>query len=146
MPTIAFILTFISMINTTSERLKASNFFICLYFSFYEQLKFRGQLSWPWKKFYNLGAWLHYFDCVLAVMWMSVFCISFSQFHVLVFGMVCDCGISWPYSLVKCSLHTHYLLVMIAVNFCEHQAQLKHRAWSGSKLIDTLMVYCVFPK
>ena len=54
MPTIAGILTFISMINTTSARLKARNFFICRYFSFYEQLKFRAQLSWAWKKFYNL--------------------------------------------------------------------------------------------
>ena len=39
MPTILGILTFISKINTTSERLKARNFFICRYFSFYEQLK-----------------------------------------------------------------------------------------------------------
>ena len=45
MPTIVGILTFIGMINTTSERLKARNFFICPYFSFYEQLKFRAQLS-----------------------------------------------------------------------------------------------------
>ena len=45
MPTIVGILTFISMINTTSERLKARKFFICRYFSFYEQLKFRAQLS-----------------------------------------------------------------------------------------------------
>ena len=45
MPTIVGILTFISMINTVSERLKARNFFICQYFSFYEQLKFRAQLS-----------------------------------------------------------------------------------------------------
>ena len=56
MPTIVGILTFISKINTTSERLKARNFFICQYFSFYEQLKFRAQLSWAWKKFYNLKA------------------------------------------------------------------------------------------
>ena len=40
MPTIVGILTFISMINTTSERLKAINFFICRYFIFNEQLKF----------------------------------------------------------------------------------------------------------
>ena len=40
MPTIVGILTFISMINTTSERLKARNFFICRYFSVYEPLKF----------------------------------------------------------------------------------------------------------
>ena len=36
---------FISMMNTTSERLKARNFLICGYFMFYEQLKFRGQLN-----------------------------------------------------------------------------------------------------
>ena len=45
MPTIVGILTFISMINTASERLKARNFFICQNFSFYEELKFRAQLS-----------------------------------------------------------------------------------------------------
>ena len=46
MPTIVGILTIISMINTTSERLKARNFFICRYFSyFFEQLKFHAQLS-----------------------------------------------------------------------------------------------------
>ena len=57
MPTIVGILTLISMINTTSERLKGRNFFICWYFSFYEQLKFRAQLSLAWKFFYNLRAW-----------------------------------------------------------------------------------------
>ena len=31
-------------------------FFICRLFSFYEQLKFRAQLSWVRKKFYNLWA------------------------------------------------------------------------------------------
>ena len=45
MPTIVCILTFISMVNTTSVRLKARNFFICQYFSFYEQLKFRDESS-----------------------------------------------------------------------------------------------------
>ena len=45
MQTIVDILTFISMINTTSERLKARNFFICRYFSLYKQLKYRAQLS-----------------------------------------------------------------------------------------------------
>ena len=44
MPTIIGILTLISMINTTSSRLKARNFFICQYFSFYEQLKFCAKL------------------------------------------------------------------------------------------------------
>ena len=45
MPTVVSILILISMINTTSERLKARNFFICRYFSFYEQLKFCAQLK-----------------------------------------------------------------------------------------------------
>ena len=40
MPTIVGILTFISMINATSERLKARNFVIPQYFSFYEQWNF----------------------------------------------------------------------------------------------------------
>ena len=44
MPTIVGILTFISMINTTSERLKARYILICRYFSIYEQLEF--MLSW----------------------------------------------------------------------------------------------------
>ena len=44
MPTIVGILTFISVINITSERLKEGHFFSCRYFSFYEQLN-RAQLS-----------------------------------------------------------------------------------------------------
>ena len=47
MPTIIIvgILTFISMITATSERLKARNVFIVQHCSFYEQLKFHAQLS-----------------------------------------------------------------------------------------------------
>ena len=56
MPTIVGILTFISMIKTASERLKARKIFICWYFSCYVQFKFHALLSWAWKKFNNLGA------------------------------------------------------------------------------------------
>ena len=45
MPTIVGILILISLINTIFEILKARNFFICRYFSFYEQLKVSAQLS-----------------------------------------------------------------------------------------------------
>ena len=45
MPTIVGILTFISMIKTTSERPTARHSFIRLYFCFYEQLKFPAQLG-----------------------------------------------------------------------------------------------------
>ena len=45
MPTIVGIVTFISMINTTSEGLKAREVFIFQHLSFYEQLKFHAQLS-----------------------------------------------------------------------------------------------------
>ena len=45
MPTIVGILTFISMVNTTSESLKARKGFIFYVFRFYEQLKFHAQLS-----------------------------------------------------------------------------------------------------
>ena len=39
------ILTFISMINTILNSLKARDVFIFQHFSFYEQLKFHAQLS-----------------------------------------------------------------------------------------------------
>ena len=45
MSAIAGILTFISLINTTFESLKARNSFTFRYFSFFEQLKFCAQLS-----------------------------------------------------------------------------------------------------
>ena len=45
MPTIVGILTFVGMINTTSESLKARNIFIFKHFSYFEQLKFHAQLS-----------------------------------------------------------------------------------------------------
>ena len=47
-----YILTFISMINTTSESLKAREVFILQHVSFCEQLKFHAQLSWEYDKFY----------------------------------------------------------------------------------------------
>ena len=37
-----------------------------------------------------------YFDCILVVMWLFVFCAPSSPCP----GLVCDCGITWPYSLV----------------------------------------------
>ena len=56
MPTMVGILTFISMINTISERLTARRFIILRYFSFYEHLKFRAHLSRARNMLYNLGA------------------------------------------------------------------------------------------
>ena len=47
LPTIVVgIFTFISMINTTSESMKAKKIFIFQHFRFYEQLKYHAQLSW----------------------------------------------------------------------------------------------------
>ena len=43
MPTVVGILTFISLINTTSESLKAKIVFIFQDFSVYEQFKFHAQ-------------------------------------------------------------------------------------------------------
>ena len=55
-PTIVGILTFISMINTTSESLKAGKDFIFQHFSFDVQLKFYAQLRLALKKLHNLWA------------------------------------------------------------------------------------------
>ena len=52
-------------------------------------------------KFYNLEAWLLIFNCVIAVMWLFLLRVSSLQCCTL----VCNCGISWPYSLAfLCSL------------------------------------------
>ena len=57
-PTIVgiLILTFGSMTNTAHSTLKAGKVLIFQHFSFCEQLKLQAQLSWAWKKFYNLEA------------------------------------------------------------------------------------------
>ena len=60
MPTADDILTFISRKNKTSESSKARNIFIFQHFSFYEKLKVPAQLSWAWKTFYNLEAWVDF--------------------------------------------------------------------------------------
>ena len=57
MPTLVGILTFISMINTSYESLKAINTYLFQHLSLYELVKFYAQLSWAWKKLYNLKAW-----------------------------------------------------------------------------------------
>ena len=64
MPTI--VLTFISIINTAPERLKARNVFICRYFSFYEQLK-------------GVCALRGYFG----PLWSQKLKIDFHQFHLI---------------------------------------------------------------
>ena len=38
----------------------------CQYFSFYEQLNIRAQMSWAWKTFYNLGTWKYILTWILA--------------------------------------------------------------------------------
>ena len=45
-PTMVGIVAFISMMNTTSESLKARKIFIFQPFNFHEQLKFHAQLIW----------------------------------------------------------------------------------------------------
>ena len=65
MPTIFGILTFISMINTTSERFKARSFFTFRSFSFYMQLKFLFS-SVEHEKFYNLGVCICYSHACLS--------------------------------------------------------------------------------
>ena len=56
MPTIVVILIFMSMINTTSEHLKARKVFIFKHFRFYEHFKIPCSVELSTKKFYNLEA------------------------------------------------------------------------------------------
>ena len=55
MPTIVGILTFMHRKNSILGLSEPEKCWISWYFHTYEQLKFYAQLSWAWKKFYNLG-------------------------------------------------------------------------------------------
>ena len=57
MPTIVGILTFMSRKNSLLHLSEPEKSWISWYFYTYEHLKFHAQLSWVWKKFYNLGPW-----------------------------------------------------------------------------------------
>ena len=56
MPTIVGILTFMSRKNSILNLPEPEKGWISWYFHTYEHLKFHAQLSWAWKKFYNLEA------------------------------------------------------------------------------------------
>ena len=61
MPTLVGILIFTSMKNWILGLYEPKKRWISWYFHTYERLKFHAQLSWAWKKFYNLRArLLHY--------------------------------------------------------------------------------------
>ena len=70
MPTAVGILTFMSRKNGILSLSKPEKSWISWYFHTYEHLKFHAQLSWAWKKFYNLGA------CVLHCLSGLFSCIS----------------------------------------------------------------------
>ena len=63
MPTIVCILTFMNGKNSILGLSEPDKCWISWYFHIYEQLNFYTQLSWAWKKFYNLGPW----SCSLVV-------------------------------------------------------------------------------
>ena len=57
MPTTVGILTFMNRKNSILGLSEPEKSWISWYFHTYEKLKFYAQLSWAWKKFYNLGSW-----------------------------------------------------------------------------------------
>ena len=62
--------------------------------------------------------WLLHFHCVLAVMWLLVFCVSSSQGGRL----VCDCCSSWSYSHAY-----HVILQMRPQNEKVQMTQKQHK-------------------
>ena len=55
MPTIVGMLTFMGRKNSIPDFPESEKSWISWYFYTSEHLKFYAQLSWAWKKFYNLG-------------------------------------------------------------------------------------------
>ena len=62
MPTTVGILTYMSQKNSILGLFEPKKAEIFIDFYTYEHLKFHAQLSWAFKKFYNLGPWLHITD------------------------------------------------------------------------------------
>ena len=55
---ISFLLNIAEHENLYANKYENANF--CWHFHIYSQRKFHAQLSWAWKKFYNLGAWFEF--------------------------------------------------------------------------------------
>ena len=107
MPTNVGILTFMSMINTTSDR----SFFSCRYFIFYEQLKFHSQLSWVWKKLYNLGA-RPIFHITFVMKWITVMiCVKHYAWHFSQYTKICK--VSWKWNPRKMAKSLCRLLIKV---------------------------------
>ena len=72
------------------------------------------------KKVYNLGA-RSYFNCLLAVVWLLVFCASSLQCHV------CECGISWSYLLFFiCSIYRSTLQCQTCLSLIHSICRIDH--------------------
>ena len=95
-----------SSLGLLSPLIKARNTQLFQRLCFYEQLKFYAQISWAWRKFYNLEARGFVFSpesvlkfhlsMLIVLLFLCVFvCDSFSACHVL----VCDCGNPGHYHL-----------------------------------------------
>ena len=136
MPTIVGILTFISMINTISERLKARNFFICQYCSFNEQLKFfRAQLSCAWKSFITSGPGLVLSCWVIFHAFVVVYRFFFfkTYFFRKFFRELYQCQTAWN------KIRTDVLSVMICVQtVCLGYQQITNVAESKAIVADCI--------
>ena len=93
-----------SMINTTSEHLKAIKFSI-LSILVYEHLKFHAQLSWAWKKFYNLGTWclINDFSSIWYALWDKFMTVGRILFDEVTAEYIWICTIS-QWSMQYCRI------------------------------------------
>ena len=87
MPTIVGILTFMSRKNSLLHLSEPEERWISWYFYTYEHLKFHAQLSWVWKKFYNLGPKLFFSESLFILLlglsqWIWVKSGCFSKYHL----------------------------------------------------------------
>ena len=111
----------ISMINTTSERFKARNLFICRNLMFMSSCNFVLS-SLKHEKSYLTS--LLYLICVLAVVWASVFCVSSLGWSLAFPGhtnLLFDKQISllaWCLMLVSDWTNMAKLLILLVVTVC----------------------------
>ena len=124
MPTIVGILTFISMINTTSERLKARNFFICWYFSFYTRLKFGAQMSWVRNKKRYDSELPYQRPDLIEVMEIEIDLTTSTNVHTGFYISVREC-LDWWRNGVKAYTNCYYCVPVVTVSQASYNSNYR---------------------
>ena len=134
MPTIVGILTFMSMINTKSERLKARYFFIYRYFSFY-----LCSVKLTWKKIVGILTFMSMINTKSERLKARYFFIyRYFSFYL------CSVKLTWK-KFFNLSARPDIFLVLIWVQTFSKEYQLRRKFGSGRQIIIKPFIFYSWP-